>query len=160
MRKKLDLAEKLKKLTNESKETPVLRAIDAAEIELRDPRSAPPIDDFELELEGATVVAPMLDKAMGEHLEQLLSLQGGKEVKWTASLDPYAEKFASMVEEGLLMMKTQPPVYGSRFRESAILASHMAGYTFTLASYEIEFDKLVEVFTSALKQAKEKLTLS
>ncbi|MEE8167265.1 MAG: hypothetical protein V3T58_00130 [Candidatus Hydrothermarchaeales archaeon] len=160
MRKKLDLREKLKMLSPEAAgTTPLLKAVNAAEIELGEPRTKPTLGDFELELDEITSKASFLDKTKGDRLEQILSLQGGNDIKWTALVDPFAEKFASMVSDGLTEIKTLPPIFGSRFTESSILASHIKGYTFTLASYEVDFDKLVEIFTAALKYAKEKLHL-
>ncbi len=157
MRKKLDLSEKIKKIAQESVAKPLLKVVKPEELELKEPKTGPSIEDFELELEGAKSGVPMVDTARRDRLDQVMTVQEGTEIKWTASLDPYAEKFASMVKEGFTVIKTEPPIFGARFKESSILASHMEGYTFTLASYQTEFEKLVDIFTGALNKAREKL---
>ncbi|MEE8168820.1 MAG: hypothetical protein V3T58_08130 [Candidatus Hydrothermarchaeales archaeon] len=65
MRKKLDLREKLKMLSPEAAgTTPLLKAVNAAEIELGEPRTKPTLGDFELELDEITSKASFLDKAL------------------------------------------------------------------------------------------------
>lgn len=157
MRKKLDLSEKIKKIAQEGGGKPLLKAVRPEELELEEPKMGHGIEEFELVLEGAKSGVPVVETTKGERLDQVITMQEGKEVKWTASIDLYAEKFASMVREGLAEIKTQPPIFGARFKESSILASHMEGYTFTLASYQTEFEKLVDIFTIALNKSKEKL---
>ncbi len=157
MRKKLDLLEKIKKLSEEKGRGSLLRAVDVESIELKEPPKAPALADFELQIEGAEGAAAVLTRGRTERLEQILSLQGEKTVKWTASLDENAESFAAMIAEGLKEIKTNPPIFGSKYKESSLLASHMDGYTFTLASYDVEFDRLVELFADALGQSVTKI---
>jgi len=160
LRKKLDLLKKIEKISNEGSGKNLLSAVDAEKVELIEPAKVETeIEDFELELDSVQGGASVVNKAFGERLDQILVMEGGNDVKWTASIDAYAEKFASMVREGLTLIKTKPPIYGTRFQESALLVSHMNGYTFTLASYETEFEKLVEIFTSALDKAQRKISL-
>ncbi len=156
MRKKLDLREKIKKIGHEDSREHILKAKSTGEIELKEPDLRPEIEDFALELEGTKSEGTIVDSVFGERMDQILTVEGGKDVKWTAAVDSYAEKFASMIKEGLVEVKTRPPIYGARFQESSLLASHMDGYTFTLASYMTDFDKLVEIFTLALDKAREK----
>ncbi len=156
MRKKLDLLAKIKKISEEKPRGRLLRAVDIESVELKELPKTPELADFELKLEGAEGGAAVLARGRTERLEQILAL-GENTLKWTASPDANAENFASMIGEGLKEIKTNPPIFGSRFKESSILASHMDGYTFTLASYDVEFDKLVELFAGALEQAEGRL---
>ncbi|MEE9594467.1 MAG: hypothetical protein V3V92_03615 [Candidatus Hydrothermarchaeales archaeon] len=158
MRKKLDMLEKIKQISQEGGGKNILRPVNAEAVELPEPTiEEPDIKDFELELPGLRTDASVVDRALGERLDQILVMESGSDVKWTATVDAYAEKFASMVREGLTEIKTRPPIYGVRFQESSLLVSHMNGYTFTLASYQTDFDKLVEIFTTALNKARDKL---
>lgn len=152
----MDLSKKIKQITGE-REGPILKALKAEEIELREPKRGPEIEAFELDLGESRGSVSVVDRLGGGRLDQILSIEGGKDVKWTATEDKHAEKFASLVKEGLAQVKTRPPIFGAKFKESSILVSHMDGYTFTLASYQAGFEKLVEIFTLALSKAREKL---
>ncbi len=158
MRKKLDMLEKIKQISQEGSGKSILKPVNAEDVELGKPTiDELDIKDFELDLSGSRTGASVVDRALGERLDQILVMESGSDIKWTATVDAYAEKFAAMVREGLTEIKTRPPIYGVRFQESSLLVSHMNGYTFTLASYETDFDKLVEIFTTALHKAGDKL---
>jgi hypothetical protein len=157
VRKKLDLREKLRKLSEErARSGPILRAKKIVEAPLKPKLIS--IEELKfpsgLPLEEGEIVSSKT------RLEETLSHKENSqiEVKWTVAEDTYAEEFGSVVKEGFKQVKTHPPTYALEFEDGGIVASHMGAYTFILGSYNIKIDKLAEMLEFALNALKPKLT--
>ncbi len=100
------------------------------------------------EIKSVIGLAAVMDETEEKRLNQLLYLKDEPEAEpqWTVMRDQSAEEFAVIVKEGLKQFKTKPLVYGMEFDEGVILASHRDGFTFTLACYELEIAKMLQVF--------------
>jgi len=89
-------------------------------------------------------------------LSQMLTAHKNAEkvIKWTAKLDRDSSEFYSLKEEGLMKMKSSPPVYGMEFDDGAVLATHMGDYTFIMGCYNFDVKTLVKIFAYGIDHAK------
>ncbi len=89
-------------------------------------------------------------------LSQMLTAHKNTEkvIKWTAKLDRDASEFYSLKEEGLMKMKSSPPVYGMEFDDGVVLATHMGDYTFIMGCYNFDVKTLVKIFAYGIDHAK------
>ncbi len=89
-------------------------------------------------------------------LSQMLTAHKNAEkvIKWTVKLDRDAQEFYSLKEEGLMKMKSSPPVYGMEFDDGAVLATHMGDYTFIMGCYNFDVKTLVKIFAYGIDHAK------
>jgi hypothetical protein len=120
------------------------------------------IKNFEIpsseKIKGIIGLAAVLDETGEKRLSQLLYLKDKPEAEpqWTVMRDQSAEEFAMIVKEGLRQFKTKPLVYGMEFEEGVILASHSEGFTVTLACYELEIGKMLQIFISLMEYIEKK----
>ncbi len=91
-----------------------------------------------------------------DSLSQMLTAHKNAEkvIKWTAKRDRDAQEFYSLKEEGLMKMKSGPPVYGMEFDDGAVLATHMGDYTFIMGCYNFDVKTLVKIFAYGIDHAK------
>lgn len=132
-----------------------------SELDLKFPRAEKSekktIENFEIpsneEIKDILGLAAVIDESGEKRLTQMLYLKDEPEAEpqWTVMKDPSAEEFAMIVKEGLRQFKTSPLVYGMEFDEGVILASHREGFTMTLACYELEIGKMLQIFISIMK---------
>jgi len=114
------------------------------------------IKNFEVpsteEIKDIIGLAALMDETGEKRLSQLLYLKKEPEAEpqWTVIRDPSAEEFAMIVKEGMRQFKTKPLVYGMEFEQGVILASHREGFTMTLACYELEIAKMLQIFISIM----------
>jgi hypothetical protein len=120
------------------------------------------IKNFEIpatgEIKDIIGLAAVLDDTGEKRLSQLLYLKDEPEAEpqWTVMRDTSAEEFAMIVKEGLRQFKTKPLVYGMEFEEGVILASHRDGFTMTLACYELEIGKMLQIFIAIMEHIEKK----
>jgi hypothetical protein len=178
MLKKLDISEKLKKFSNEAeKRGSLLRPKRPSEVkpeiqvEPEEERPAPeggegpegaqardlggsfhPMMEFILDENDIKKVKTKYQEVGEEKLEQVVTIEGRKPVdlKWSVTKDPFAEEFSMLTRE-LKLVKTSPPIYASEFQNARIVTSHVGLYTFTMGSFKMELERLVETFTGVLK---------
>jgi hypothetical protein len=137
------------------------------ELDLKLPRSEKAeqkaIKNFEIpsteEIKDIIGLAAVVDEAEEKRLNQLVYLKNEPEAepKWTVMRDQSAEEFAIIVKEGLRQFKTRPLVYGLEFEEGVILASHRDGFTMTLACYELEIAKMLQIFISIMEYIEKQI---
>lgn len=150
MRKKLDIAEKLTKLSEENEELKVTKPpIQPRPLSIMDlviPASA--YELFSIEI--------AFDSREKEKVTQLLSLRENPEVKlkWTVFRDQDMKEFDWFKGEGLVQIRDDPPIYGREIDEGALVASHIGGYTFSMASYDLKTNDLEELFIFGLNNAR------
>lgn len=190
MRKKLDIAEKLKKLSEGKKEKPpIFKPRKVGEIEegvkkkgveeskerlykvkgrKEEPPTRvtkPPIQPKPLSIKDLAIPASAyelfsieiaLDPTGKEKVMQLLSLRENPEVKlkWTVFRDPYMKEFDWLKREGLVQIRDDPLIYGREFDEGTLVASHIGDYTFSMGSYDLKTERLVELFIFGLNNAR------
>lgn len=168
MRKRLDLREKLKKLTEGEGEEelalkakrPPAEAVEEVGLEYK-PAKERPIRDFEVpaNFQGLTSVSAFYDEEGIERLEQLLAIQATPDtaLKWTVMRDPYAEKLTVVVQEGLVQIKTHPSIFAAELKEAVLLTAHLGRYTFVLGCTNLDLDSAAEVFIALLRHMEEVL---
>jgi hypothetical protein len=175
IRKKLDLQERLKKVSEgifREREGPLLKARRLRE-KLREAEGegeteAPGklvlpeyeggakrgIREFEIPPTLTDLVSLDLsyDKAGTEKLTQILTLKEDPEVqiKWTVTRDPYAEELALVVKEGMEQIKTHPPVFAAEFDEAVLICSHVGGYTFLFGIVGAGMNRGLQIFHRVL----------
>jgi len=157
VRKKLDLREKLRKLSEEKRrETALLRAKKIVEI----PQKPKLLSISELSFPQGSPLKRSDIITSKTRLEETLVHESNSEieVKWTVTEDAYAEEFGSAVREGFTQVKTHPPTYAFRYKEGGIVLSHLGAYTFVLGSYTLEIEKLSELLEFAIRVLKPKIT--
>jgi hypothetical protein len=121
------------------------------------------IKNFEIpsteEIKNIIGLAAVMDETEEKRLNQLLYLKDEPEAEpqWTVMRDQSAEEFAVIVKEGLRQFKTKPLIYGMEFDEGVILASHRDGFTFTLACYELEIAKMLQVFILIMEHIEKQM---
>jgi hypothetical protein len=166
MRKKLDMAEKLKKLSKEG--LPIFKPKKASDIEGREKEPPAGATGFPLALSSIRDLAipessyemfsieVAFDSAEKEKLMQLLALRENPEikVKWTVLRDEDVRQFDWMKKEGLSQIRADPPVFARDFFEGALVACHIGDYTFSMAGHGIKVEELVELFISGLENAE------
>lgn len=166
MRKKLDMAEKLRKLTKEG--LPIFKPKKTSDIEEQKKELPAGAAGFPLALSSIRDLAIpessyemfsieiAFDSAEKEKIMQLLALRENPEikVKWTVLRDEDVRQFDWMKREGLAQIRAEPPVFAREFFDGALVASHMGDYTFSMAGNGIKVEELVELFISGLENAE------
>ncbi|NOZ76794.1 MAG: hypothetical protein GXO65_03775 [Euryarchaeota archaeon] len=177
MLKKIDITEKLKKLSGEGeKKAPLLkpkRVSELADAGEEKPGEAPPeapgrameevvpgaADGGEQSMARFLLTEEDIGKSRTRYkgveedkLEQVLDVgeKDPAEIKWTVNKDPFAEEF-SMLSRELRLVKTSPPIYAAEFGSAGVVSSHIGLYTLTMGGFGMEIEKLIETFTSVLK---------
>lgn len=159
VRKKLNIREKLKKLSEErKKEGPLLRA--KRIYESRPPTKPRLLSIEELRMPQGVPLNRMDIITSKDRLEETLALKENPDVqvRWTVAEDAYAEEFGSIVKEGFVQVKTRPPTYAYEYGDGGIAASHLGSYTFIIGSYNIKVEKLAEILEFALDSLKSKIS--
>ena len=168
MRKRLDLKEKLKKLTEGGgveelalkAKRPPTEAVEEVGPEYK-PAEERPIRDFEVpaNFQRLTSVSAFYDEEGIERLEQLLAIQDKPDaaLRWTVMRDPYAEKLTVVVQEGLVQIKTHPSIFAAELKEAVLLAAHLGRYTFVLGCTNLDLDGAAEIFVALLRRVEEVL---
>jgi hypothetical protein len=162
MRKKVDIAEKLERLSKEEGVTSLAfnpkRAVEIEEKPLVGPTGLPipssikdltiPESAFELfTLEVTT------DPSEKERASQLLGLREDPRAKvmWTVVKDADSKEFETLKSEKLVRIRSYPSMYGREVHGGALLVSHQGGYTFSMASRDIKIKELVRLFEYGLE---------
>lgn len=168
MRKRLDLKEKLKKLTEGGggeelalkAKRPPAEAVEEVGPEYK-PAEERPIRDFEVpaNFQRLTSVSAFYDEDGIERLEQLLGIQATPDtaLKWTVMRDAYAEKLTLVVREGLVQIKTHPSIFAAELKDSVLLTAHLGRYTFVLGCTNLDLDGAAEIFIALLRHMEEVL---
>jgi hypothetical protein len=156
---KADKPEEIDSIISKSEVDKIVSKVER-ELDLKLPRTEKAkqktIKNFEVptteEIKDIVGLAALMDETGEKRLSQLLYLKEEPEAEpqWTVMKDRSAEEFAMIVKEGLRQFKTKPLVYGMEFEEGVILASHREGFTMTLACYELEIAKMLQIFISII----------
>lgn len=165
MRKKIDIAEKLERLSKEEGATlPAFSPKRAGEIEektLIGPTGLPyPSSIKELAIPESSfdlfTVEVTTDPSEGERATQLLGLREDPRVKvqWAVLKDVASKEFEGLKAEKLVRIKSYIPMYGREIRGGALLVSHQGDYTFSMASHDMKIEDLVDFFIYGLENAK------
>jgi len=165
MRKKALLAEKLRKISEGDTTTPLFKRR-MLKNKLRDrgnevsarveKKALPTVMDFglpESKVKGFLRVETSSQE--GELVQTLYSLDNPKKrLKWTVLEDTQGWEFDTIKEEGLTKVKDYPPVYVYETTDGALLASHVAGFTFTVGGTLVSTRELINIFSLGLNHAK------
>jgi hypothetical protein len=164
--KKVATPEEIDSLISKSEIDKMVSKIER-ELDLKLPRAEKAeqktIKNFEIptteEIKDIIGLAAVMDETGEKRLNQLLYLKDEPEAEpqWTVMRDQSAEEFAMIVKEGLRQFKTRPLVYGMEFEKGVILVSHREGFTITLACYELEIAKMLQIFISLMEYIEKQM---
>lgn len=164
MRKKVDIAEKLERLSKEEGVAPPAfspkRAGEIEEKPLVGPTGLPiPSSVKDLTIPESTfelfTIEVTTDPSEKERATQLLGLREDPRVKvvWTVLKDVDSKEFEVLKSEKLLRIRSYVPMYGKKFHSGGLLVSHQRDYTFSMASHDMKIEELVRLFEHGLENA-------
>jgi peptidoglycan hydrolase CwlO-like protein len=160
MRKKLNISEKLRKMSEATlgKGLPILRRRRAKEgvSETGRLRSIKDLAIPSSELRDVLSKEVVCDPTESRNLVQLLSLKKKPEieVKWTVFRDPDRKEFKWFKDRGGSPTKEDPSILALKFDGGTVLASHTGRYTFTMGSYNLGVEELTRIFETGLNHAR------
>jgi hypothetical protein len=165
MRKKIDIAEKLDKLSKEvGKTLPAFKKQAKAADEK--PREKIALSGKPYPLSIKNLIIPessmelftkevTLDPREEVKASQLCGMRDDPRIKvqFTVLKDKNEKEFEDLKSENFKLVKSYLPMYGHEFSGGAMLLLHQGDYTFSMASHELKIEKLIRLFEYALENA-------